>query len=161
MKEYPLLFHTFSWTVKGYLLEKHGKYEEAVTCFDNVINIDRNDGIYLNVWYGKGRSLLFLGKYEEALTCFDTSIKNYPNDSSSWFNKGCSLIKLGKFEESVICFDKAISLDPQHIFALCNKGLTFDYQHNGDEAARFYQNAKKLMMQKHKNGFMRINLYIH
>jgi len=55
------------------------------------------------------------------------------------------------------CLNKAISLDPQHIFALCNKGLTFDYQHNGDEAAQCYQKAKEVNDSKTQAWFRAID----
>jgi len=42
------------------------------------------------------------------------------------------------------CINKAIALNPHYVFALCNKGLTLDYQNNQEEAARFYENAKKM-----------------
>ena len=49
-----------------------GKHEEAIKCYDKVIEIDPED---LLVWNNKAVTLRQLGKYEEAMKCFDKIIQ--------------------------------------------------------------------------------------
>ncbi len=58
---------------KGVALGYLGKYEEAITCFDNALKIDPHD---LEAWYNKGVALENLGRHEEAITCFDNALGN-------------------------------------------------------------------------------------
>ena len=45
-----------------------GKYDEAITCFDQAIVLDPYDS---DTWVNKGNLLKKLGKHAEAITCFD------------------------------------------------------------------------------------------
>jgi tetratricopeptide (TPR) repeat protein len=53
---------------KGYVLDKLGKYIEAIQAYDKVIQLDPN---HADAWYNKGLSLKTLGKGEDANKCFD------------------------------------------------------------------------------------------
>ena len=53
---------------KALALEKLGKYEEAIECYDKILGIDPHA---LNAYHSKGVALEKLGKHEEAAKCFD------------------------------------------------------------------------------------------
>ena len=57
---------------KAYKLSKHGKYQEALECYDNILKKDQN---YTDAWYGKGVALRKLGKLEEALKATKVALK--------------------------------------------------------------------------------------
>ena len=53
---------------KALALEKLGKYEEVIECYDKILGIDPHA---LNAYHSKGVALEKLGKHEEAAKCFD------------------------------------------------------------------------------------------
>ena len=52
---------------KALALEKLGKYEEAIECYDKILEIDPRA---LNAYHNKGVALEKLGRHEEAEKCF-------------------------------------------------------------------------------------------
>jgi DnaJ-class molecular chaperone len=60
----------WGWRNKGGALYFLGKYDEAITCYDQAIKIDPSDA---DVWNNKGNSLNSLGNNDEAKKCYDRS----------------------------------------------------------------------------------------
>lgn len=81
------------WTNKGNALDDQKKYEEAIKCFDKLIELDPNNA---RVWYYKGVLLYKLGKYEEAIKCFDKTLQINPNYADTKTAKENALKALGK-----------------------------------------------------------------
>lgn len=63
--------------VKGKLSLEEGKFENALSCFDQAILLNQNDP---ELWNYKGVTLRSLGRYEEALECFNKSLEIDPRD---------------------------------------------------------------------------------
>ena len=94
---------------KALALEKLGKYEESIECYDKILEIDPRA---LNAYHNKGVALEKLGKHEEAVKCFD---KEKPKEKISpekeaqiKHEEGFELLKSGKYEEAVECFGWAL-----------------------------------------------------
>ncbi|MGH9973802.1 MAG: tetratricopeptide repeat protein, partial [Nitrososphaeraceae archaeon] len=66
-----------------YLVDKLGKYEEAITWFDNAIEIDPN---FVDALYNKGVALEKLAKSEEAKQYFDKAKEIDPNYNGDFIN---------------------------------------------------------------------------
>jgi tetratricopeptide (TPR) repeat protein len=62
---------------KAIALSALNKYEQAIQCFDKVIELNPDDHKGL---YNKGMALFKLHKYDEAIKFFRKSITIYPND---------------------------------------------------------------------------------
>jgi len=56
------------WYNKGLILDKLGNLEQAITSYDNAIEIKPG---YANAWYSKGLAFGKLGKHKQAVKCFD------------------------------------------------------------------------------------------
>jgi tetratricopeptide (TPR) repeat protein len=119
---------------KGSALSHLGKYEEAIKCFDKVIELYPK---IPDVWYNKCTSLLYLGKHEEAIKCFDKVIELKPDYANAWSNKGSALSNLGKYEEAIACHDKALKTEPNDVGALTNKGIALDLLGKHEEAIKY------------------------
>ena len=63
--------------VKGKLSLEEGKFDIALSCFDQAILLNQNDP---ELWNYKGVTLRSLGRYEEALECFSKSLEIDPRD---------------------------------------------------------------------------------
>ena len=65
----------------GAVYRREGRYEEAVTEFDEAIKINRKA---LDAWNSKGNALTNQGKYDEAIMAYDEAIRLDPNLSAAW-----------------------------------------------------------------------------
>ncbi|GEM_PF-2037330 len=63
------------WYDRGLLLEKEGKYEEAILAYDNALAIDP---AYVEAWFQKGLTLEKLGRDDEALIAYNTTLDLNP-----------------------------------------------------------------------------------
>lgn len=96
------------WYSKGDAFVNQGKYNEAIECYDKVLEIDPN---HIIAWNNKGWALNELGRYSEAVACLDKALQLDPNLAVAWSNKGYALEKLGKYTEAQECYDKAKELN--------------------------------------------------
>jgi tetratricopeptide (TPR) repeat protein len=69
---------------KADALDKLGRYEEEIKCYDEVLKIDPKDYI---AWYYKGSVLCDLERYEEAIRCYDKAIEIDPEYKKAKENK--------------------------------------------------------------------------
>ena len=83
------------------------RYQEAVVCYDKVIELNPND---FSAFNNKGHCLANLKKYEDAIQCFDKSIHLFPRFFDAFYNKGLCLFNLKLFDEAVQCYEKAIEI---------------------------------------------------
>ena len=115
------------------------KYEESIKIYDELIEINPKESVYLN---NKGFDLQRLGKLERAITCYDKAIEINPKKSAYLSNKGGSLELLGKLKEAVTCYDKAIEINPNEARAWNDKG--FILSKTGDKKSALYHYKKAL-----------------
>jgi Flp pilus assembly protein TadD len=62
---------------KGRLLLVEGKFEDALSYFEQALLMDQNNA---EVWNQKGAALRSLGRYDEALECFNKALQIDPAD---------------------------------------------------------------------------------
>jgi tetratricopeptide (TPR) repeat protein len=84
-----------------------GRYNEAIECYDKVIEIDPQ---FSSAWNDKGAVLLALGRNNESLSCLEKSIEIDPNYDLAWCNICEALVKLDEQEEARECLDNALNL---------------------------------------------------
>ena len=75
-----------TWNTKGIALSNLGRHEEAIVCFEEIINnaVQMSEPEQIsNVWKNKGVSLKQLGRVEEAVHCFDEAISLNPADTDA------------------------------------------------------------------------------
>jgi tetratricopeptide (TPR) repeat protein len=82
---------------KGVAFISSNKYEEAIQCFDKVIELKHDDAA---VYFNKGRALLNLKSFKEAILAFDRAIEENKN-TSAYYYKGLALINLARNLEAV------------------------------------------------------------
>ena len=106
---------------RGLSLNKIGRYQEALACYERAIASVPDDSF---LWRGKGAALEHLGRNTEALACFEQAIKVDPTDAVAWNCKGAVLGQIGRFEEAIACLDRALDIKPNDADTLCNKADT-------------------------------------
>ncbi len=85
-----------------------GKYQEAIKCYDKVIELEPDD---YAAYYNKGLALHDLGKYKEAIDCYDKAIEIKLDYANAYQNKGISLYCAGDESEAIKCWDKVAEYD--------------------------------------------------
>ncbi len=127
-----------SWLKKGNAFFDQGKYEDAIPCYDNVIEKDPNNKWG---WINKGWALAELKKHGEAISCLDHTTEMYPKSADVWSRKGFALNSLNKFDDAIVAFDKAIELKPKFADAWNGKGIVLCNTEKYDEAIQAYDKA--------------------
>ncbi len=62
---------------KGQLFLKDGKFNDALSFFEQALLLNPNDP---DLWNYKGTALRSMGRYEEAMKCFNKSLEIDPRD---------------------------------------------------------------------------------
>jgi tetratricopeptide (TPR) repeat protein len=124
---YALTFYAF--TFKGLSHIRLGNYEDAIICFDQLLEEKADFNLALE---RKGFCLLKLGKYHESITFLKKALSIYPEDPVVLYDLGCAFDAIGDYEEAIKFYDKALeildrdlSLNPNFIGAIIAKGLTY------------------------------------
>ncbi|MDO9537809.1 MAG: tetratricopeptide repeat protein [Thermoplasmata archaeon] len=130
-----------SWFNRGVALEKMGKSEQAIECFDKALEQNPNDSW---AWFNKGVSLHRLGLLGEALYCYDKALTYNPNDPDLLSNKGIALRTLGRADEAMQCYKKALSINPGDSGIWSNMGVTYRVMGMNDAALDAYDKALKI-----------------
>ena len=95
-----------------------GNYNESISFFDKVLEIDPNHVDALN---NKGNALAELGELEKSISFFDKVLEIEPNHVGALNNKGSVIAELGELEKSISFFDKVLEIEPNHVDALNNR----------------------------------------
>ncbi len=129
---------------KGLLLAGQGKFEEALSCYDEALKLDRD---YLEVLLAKGKLLNTFGKEEDAEECFVKIMEIVPYNAASWYMQAEVLMEVFEYEEALNCCNKAIAKDVENFRYWETKGRIYynwgDYESqlsdiNEEENVAFY-----------------------
>ena len=58
-----------------------GKYENAIKCYNKVIDLNPSD---VDALFNRGLAYYSLGKYNESLECWNVIVKNNPLEANAW-----------------------------------------------------------------------------
>ena len=89
-----------------------GRYEEAITSYDNALKINPDDHL---AWNNRGIALGNLGRHEEAISSYDQALKIKPDDANAYYNKACTYAQLENISLALDNLKQAINLDSQFL----------------------------------------------
>ncbi|HEY7415415.1 MAG TPA: tetratricopeptide repeat protein, partial [Ktedonobacteraceae bacterium] len=136
--ELKQLARAFIWDMRGDVLTKLKRFDEALLSYDQAISLDPEYAAY---WDSKGDVLRDLKRYAEALAAYDRAITLDSENATYWNDKGLALRDLQRHGEALAAFDQALTLDSNSKFAYDNKGDALrDLQRYG-EAIDAYDRA--------------------
>jgi len=129
---------------KGLVFAGQGKFEEALSCYDEALKLDSD---YLEVLLAKGKLLNTFGKEEEAEECFVRIMEIVPYNANSWYMQAEVLMEVFEYEDALNCCNKAIAKDVENFRYWETKGRIYynwgDYESqlsdiNEEENVAFY-----------------------
>ncbi|MFO7619231.1 MAG: tetratricopeptide repeat protein, partial [Thermoplasmata archaeon] len=99
---------------KGETFAKTGKYEDAITCYDEALKHDAaNEKLLLR----KGEALHKLGKWGSAVQYVNTALKVNPTNIETLVLKAKILEERDRFDKSLEIYSQILALDPQNELA--------------------------------------------
>ncbi len=103
---------------QGNLLFSQKDYENAISEYDRLLNIDSN---YYQAWTNRGYALAGLKKYNQMLQSCNTATIIEPKAVYAWNCQGEALHNLNHYQQAVEAFDRAINLNASEPIFLMNK----------------------------------------
>ncbi len=130
-----------SWSEKGVSLDELGRHDEAITCYDKALEMDRRNA---DTWSNKGTALGALRRYKEAIDCFDEALSIDRKSATALGNKGRTLNLLGRHEEALACFAHALEIEPHNAVIWCNNAWALVSLARPEEALVCFEKAVRI-----------------
>ncbi|MBU2496194.1 MAG: tetratricopeptide repeat protein [Candidatus Omnitrophica bacterium] len=105
--------------LKGKELVKLKRYDEAIACFNEAIEL--NPG-YKEAYNERGNAFLIMGKADDALGSFNIATEIDPKYVDGWRNKEAVYLLLGNYEEVIKCSDCILKINPYGESVWINRG---------------------------------------
>ena len=93
---------------KCHILGKLARYDQAIICYDNVLEQDNSNLLAL---LNKGLAHHYIGQYDTAVVCFDKVLKVKPKNTTALYNKASSFVKSGKIKQGLDILSEVVKLD--------------------------------------------------
>jgi len=141
-------------------LYKQAKYEEAISYYDRILDVEPDD---IEVLGKKGDAMASLGNSEQAVVFYgkvikinpehvdfmgrlylDKLLELEPQNVDALSKKGESLvIYYDRLDEAISYFDRVLEIEPGNVNVLFNKGEALFYYDEYEEAISWYDKALK------------------
>jgi tetratricopeptide (TPR) repeat protein len=127
-----------AWEGKGETLFGLGRYEEALTAFEQTL---KKDPQREHLWRSKGDTFFNLARYDEALSAYSRWLEGNPTDDTILTYKGDTLLKLERPADAVKAYDQALAIDPNSMSATLNKVTALNALKRPDQARETLEQA--------------------
>jgi tetratricopeptide (TPR) repeat protein len=137
-----------AWISKGMTLDNLGRYEEAINCYDRIIQIEKDSGAsdsFRDATIKKGRVLRELYRYDQSVECYD-GLARY-NDTLALSEKGITLAYQKKYDQAMQCFNETLARTSDHkdedsyVRAEINTGIAYLFLKNPSSALACFDEA--------------------
>jgi tetratricopeptide (TPR) repeat protein len=133
-------------------MELFGKkrYQEAITAFDEAIELDSNNA---QAFRAMGKTYQKLRDFDKAIGSFQMAVSVKPDYTAAFYEMGGLQLKLSKFKDAQASMKRVLSIDPQFEegkarevlkVAYLKQGTLYHRQKNYSKAAGEYENATQI-----------------
>jgi tetratricopeptide (TPR) repeat protein len=123
------------------LLENKGQYEEALTYFQQIIELEPS---HAEAHYQMGKIFRITHQFEKAITHYKNAINSKPNYGSAYYGLGLAYLELQKNKEALENFKQAVRIKPDFASAHYGLGIIFLVQGDKNAALGEYKILKDL-----------------
>ena len=123
---------------KALQLHEEGKFQDAITLYSNVLEIQKNDPKLL---FLLGTAYIQLGKTEKGIEKLKKSISLNPKNAFAYSNLGNAFKDLKRYDEALASYDKAIQINPNLADIHNNRGSILKNLKRYEEALASYDKA--------------------
>jgi len=124
--------------IKARILQKMGRYEEAVGIITKVLEENVKDD---EAWLIFGEILDDMGDLDEAEQAYGQCVHFNNLNISCWINRGNVLLTQEKYQEALMCYESALALKKNLPAIWNNRGVALKYMGKYDEALKSYNTA--------------------
>lgn len=126
---------------KGNCFLKLNQPEEAIKCYDEVLNFDST---LKEVWVQKGCALNNLKRPMDAIPLFNKAIELDPSYADAYSQKAESYKQVNDFMEMLKTYNALLQVDPKNENAWFSKAVIFQALEKFDEAAKCFETVKAI-----------------
>ncbi len=120
LRDYPK--SAIAYDLKGMILKKQGKFQDAMDSFSKAVVIDPGFAIS---WYNLGRIERSLNNFKKAITYLDRAIKLQPDLTKAYFERALLLKQMGEKEKALNDYNAIIKMKGDtYMEVFFNRGLT-------------------------------------
>ena len=128
-----------SWVSLGQIYSELGKNREAMSAYENALNIKADDE---KILHNLGIIYYYQERYEMSIRAFKKAVKIKPDYDKAWNNLGFVYLTKGDLNEAKDAFNKALNLtNKQHDMSLMNMGHLALIDKNEGNAIDLYQKS--------------------
>lgn len=99
---------------------QQGRYDDALSCFDQVLRIYPEHG---DAWVFRAVALIYLECYQEALDSCNQALRFDAINSEAWLFRGVALHRLGHYQEAYLSYDRALGVRRRSLLQHIRSGL--------------------------------------
>ena len=125
----------------GQMLHDEGKYQDAILCYDESINLD---GLNHSVYLKKGKSLIDLGRYQESILTLNVALSIDTNDAEIWSERALAYSLLGNSIEESKSYQHALCATSNYYQVCYENGLLYEEMKDKSQAIKYYNQAIKI-----------------
>ncbi|MBD2464965.1 tetratricopeptide repeat protein [Oscillatoria sp. FACHB-1407] len=120
----------------GDVLFKQGKLDEAIACYQHLLQLKPND---THLYNNLGVLFDLQGQFQEAMECYRAIIAIDPNNATAYYNLGQLLEQQGQSDEAIAHYQTVIQLQPDNVASYYNLGHLLDRHGRLEEAIAYYR----------------------
>lgn len=109
---YLKLFQVGALKDKGNAALAENKFDEAINCYTEAINIDGNNHV---LYSNRSAAYAKANKYDLALQDAEKTVQIKPDWAKGYSRKGSALAYLGRTDEAIAAYEKGLELDPNNV----------------------------------------------
>jgi len=114
------------------------RFEEALACFQSVVEIDPADA---ESFFSAGVLAWKLGRLDKALEFFYRTTRLSPEFVQGHLYQGNMLMMLNRSNEALDCYEKVLTIDPASVDAHINKGVALQESRQYEQALASFADA--------------------